>query len=374
MSSILYTGGMVLLWAIALLNGTGLGNAYRTTEYARILALAVAFLVFLWNGRTRRGWLVSREYFLTAFVMVVLFFAVSYIQGYDKIGLECLWTFLITYIVSQTRPRREDLYMVGIAYAGLGIAILFIYNYMTALDGWNPNSIAMIGLFSFLVFTIPFYGIRDVKSMIMVTLVGAAYVFLIWPTDSRSCSIAIVLDLLIVFRFVPIEKMLETKTRANLALHIPLVVALFGCLLAATADMGALNTWSIDEFGKTLFSGRETTWKNAFTTVFDNLLLGTGYVDSGNYHNSAVACLVAYGVVGYSLWIGLFTVMLKETLPWRKDICVAGTLSAFFVIFWQQSVELGMFSASPNLIPYAILGVMLARSRALKEQECQKLV
>jgi len=61
MSSILYTGGMVLLWAIALLNGTGLGNTYRTTEYARNLALAVAVLVILWNTRNRRGWLVKKN-------------------------------------------------------------------------------------------------------------------------------------------------------------------------------------------------------------------------------------------------------------------------------------------------------------------------
>jgi len=369
MSSILYTGGMVLLWAIALLNGTGLGNTYRTTEYARNLALAVAVLVFLWNTRNRRGWLVKKNYFLVLVPMVALFATISFIQGYDKAALEYLWVFLVTYIVSQTRPSHGDLYMVSIAYAVLGLAILFIWNYMTALDGWNPNSIAMIGLFSYLVFTIPFYGIRNVKSMIMISLVGAAYVFLLWPTDSRSCSIAIVLDLLIVFRVIPIEKMLKSKGLTYLALHIPLLVALFGCLLAATADMGALNAWSLDEFGKTLFSGREETWKKALTTISEKLLFGTGYVDIGIYHNSAVACLMAYGVVGYSFWIGLFAIMLKDVLPWRKDVCIAGAVSAFFVIFWQQSVELGMFAASPNLIPYAVLGMMLARAETLKENQ-----
>lgn len=374
MSSILYTGGMVLLWAIALLNGTGLGATYHTTEYARILALAVAALVFLWNARNRQGWLVPRDYFMSLVPMVLLFATVSFLQGYEKIGLECLWVFLVTYILSQTRPSHNDLYMVSTAYALLGLAILFIYNFMTALDGWNPNSIAMIGLFSFLVFTIPYYGIRNIRSMIMITLVGAAYVYLIWPTNSRSCSIAVVLGLLTAFRVIPIDKIFRAKWRVRLALHVPLLVALFGCMLAANADMNALNEWSIGEFGKTLFSGRETTWKTALETVMDNLLFGTGYVDVGIYHNSAVANLVAYGVVGYGLWIWLFEIMVKETLPWREDICIAGAISAFFVIFWQQSVELGMFAASPNLIPYAVLGVMLARARTLEEQQCQELV
>lgn len=374
MSTILYTGGMVLVWAIALFNGTGLGATYHTTEYAQILAVAVAALLFLWEGRFKEGWQIPRNYFLVLICMAAVFVMSSYIQGYKMVSLDYLWVFLVTYIVSCTRPSKKDLYMVSTAYAVLGLAILYIYGYMTALDGWNPNSIAMIGLFSFLVFTIPYYGIRNVRSMIMITLVGAAYVFLIWPTDSRSCSFAVVLNLLIVFRVIPVEKIFSKPWRIRLALHIPLIVALIGCIIAATADMDALNAWSTGEFGKTLFSGREKTWQAALTTISNNPLFGTGYVDNGTYHNSAVACLIAYGIVGYGLWISLFEMLLKKTLPYWDDICVAGAISTFFVIFWQQSVELGLFSGSPNIIPYAVIGILLARTKVLKEKECQELV
>lgn len=369
MSSILYAGGMVFIWLIALLNGTGLGNAYHTTEYARILALAVAVLLFIWEGRFRKGWLVPQKYFLVLGCMVGLFVMVSYLKGYKFVSLNYLWAFLVTYIVSRTRPSKEDLYWAGAAYAALGLAILFIYNYMTALSGWNDNTIAIIGLFSFLVFTIPYYGIRDIKSMIMISLVGAAYVFLLWPTDSRSCMFAVVLDLLVVFRFVPLEKIFRKKWRIHLALQVPLIVALLGCLVATTADMGILDKWSIEEFGKSLFSGREEIWLSTLPVIGDHLLFGTGNVIDGIYHNSAIACLATYGIVGYGLWIGLFEVMLQKTLRHWDDICVAGTISAFFVIFWQQSVELGMFAASPNVIPYAVIGVLLARVKTLKESE-----
>lgn len=368
MSSILYTSGMVLLWAVNLFNGTGLGAAYHTTEYARIAALAIAFALFLRDGHIRRGWYVPVCYFRTFFPMVILFVLVSLLGGHSTLSLDYLWVFLVTYILSHTRPKQKTLYMVSIAYAALGLAVLYIFNYQTELDGWNPNSIAMIGLFSFLVFTIPYYGIRNIRSMIMITLVGAAYVYLIFPTDSRSCMIAIVLDLLIVFRLIPFEKIFRSKRRVHFVLHVPLMVALFGCVLAATADMNALNAWSMGEFGKTLFSGREKDWLKALSEIADNWLFGSGYVDSGIYHNSAIACLVAYGTVGYGLWIGLFMAMLKEALPLRSDICIAGALSAFFVMYWQQSVELGLFSASPNLIPYVILGVLLARVRVLREE------
>lgn len=373
MSSILYTGAMVLLWLVALLNGTGIGNAYRTTEYARLLALGVTFLLLLWEGRFRKGWLVPRKHFLTLMFMVGLFVTVSLANGYGMVSFHYLWVFVVTYIVSRTRPSKEDLHWVSFAYGGLGLAILFIYNYMTALSGWNDNSIAMIGLFSYLVFTIPYYGIRNTKSMIMITLVGAAYVYLLWPTDSRSCMLAIILNLLIVFRFLPFEKIFRAKWRISLALQIPLIVALIGCLIATYADMDALNAWSQEKFDKVLFSGREEVWKWALTTISDNFLFGTGLVDGGYYHNSAIACLVAYGVVGYGLWIGMFKVILSKTLPYWDDICVAGAISAFFVIFWQQSVELGMFASSPNIIPYVILGLLLGRVAVLKEQKCQEL-
>lgn len=368
MRSILYAGGMVLLWVINLFNGTGLGDSYHTTEYARIAALAVAYGLFLQDGRTQRGYFVPIDYFRTMFPMAILFVLVSLFHSEGLVSLDYLWVFLVTYILSHTRPSQEDLYLVSTAYAVLGLAILYIFNYMTALSGWNPNSVAMIGLFSYLVFTIPYYGIRNTRSMIMITLVGAAYVYLLWFTDSRSCMAAIVLDLLIVFRFVPFERILRANRNVHAALYVPLLVALFGCLLASTADMNELDAWSLEEFGKTLFNGREKVWLSALSLIWDNLLFGTGYVDSGVYHNSAIACLVAYGIVGYGLWIGLFMVILKEALPCRRDICVAGALSAFFVIFWQQSVELGFFSSSPNLIPYLVLGVLLGRVRMLREQ------
>lgn len=368
MSSILYTGGMILLWVINLLNGTGIGAAYHTTEYARIAALVVALALFIRDGYRQRGWYAPARYFRVLLPMVTLFFMVSLLRGYGTMSLEYLWVFLVTYILSHTRPNRRILYMVGIAYAVLGLAILFIFNYMDTLDGWNPNSIAMIGLFSYVVFAMPFYGARDKQSIIALSLVGAAYVFLIWPTEARSCIISIILALLIVFRVIPFEKMFRSAKSVYTALHVPVMIALFGCLLAATADMELLNAWSVDEFGKTLFSGRDTTWLGALSEIGKNLLFGGGRVDSGTYHNSAIACLVAYGLVGYGLWIGLFYVILKEALPYRRDICIAGSLAAFFVIFWQQSVELGLFSAAPNLIPYIVLGVLLARIRTMKEQ------
>ena len=374
MKAILYTGFLVLLWVINLLNGTGLGEAYHTTEFARIAALVISLILLYRDTYRRRGCYVPLRYFLVGLPLLTLFILVSQFGGYDWISLDYLWVFLVVYILSHTRPNRQTLYLVGIAYAVLGLAILYIFNYMDALNGWNKNSIAMIGLFSYLVFTIPFYGIQDWKSVFMLLLVGTAFTALIWPTDSRSCIIGIVFSWLVVLRILPLEKIWGSKSMLLLALQVPLIVAMGGCLVAMNADVAVLDTWSMAELGKPFFNGRDTVWLDAFRELGDHFLLGTGFINSGLYHNSAVACLSAYGVAGYILWIMLFHVILKEALPYRRNICAGGALSAFLIIFWQQSVELGIFSAAPNLIPYIILGIMLGRVKGLKEEACQKSV
>ena len=366
MYTFFYTCGMVFLWLINLLNGTGIGNAYRTTEYARLIIGAIIFLLMCIRASRNGQWRAAKKYFYLLLPMALLFVVMPLINGYGWVGLNYLWVFLVTYLISQTKPDRLTLVWVSAAYAALGLAILFIFNYMDALNGWNKNSIAMIGLFSYLVFTIPFYGARGWKSRVVLTLVGAAYVLLIWPTESRSCSIAVVIALLFVFRVIPAEKVLNSPKKIFWALQVPLIIALLGCLTALMADVETLNAWSMDKLGKTFFNGRDQIWQQAFEDLLRHPLFGTGRLISGLYHNSAIACLATYGIIGYALWVRLFYTNINDALPFQQDVCIMGATTAFFVIFWQQSVELGLFAASPNLIPYIILGFMLGRIKTIK--------
>ena len=369
MNTIVYTGFLALLWVIALFNGTGLGAAYHTTEYARIAALVVSCYLLYKDSCKRRSYFVPLRYFAVVAPLLVVFILVAQFNGKGWMAFDYLWVFLVVYTLSHTRPERETLYLVGIAYAVLGFVILFVYNFMSILSGWNDNSIAMIGLFSYMVFTIPFYGVRDKKSVIMLLLVGTVYSVLIWPTGSRSCILAIVLSWLIVFHILPLEKIFSSSGRLFLALQVPLVIALIGAFIAQNADVTVLERWSLSELGKPFFNGRDRMWLSAFRNLEDQFLLGTGNIAGNSYHhNCAVDCLASYGVVGYFLWIKLIHTVLKEALPYRRDICVGGALSAFILIFFQQSVERSLFSTAPNLIPYVILGLLLARVRVLKEQ------
>lgn len=368
MDSLLYAGGMVVLWAFNLLNGTGLGNAYRTTEYAQILAVLLA--AFMMWRRIRQDGIcaVEKRYFYVIVLLAGTFITVSLLNGRKLMSLNYLWAYLIVFIFANTRPSRKTLKLVGFCYAALGLAILFIFNYMDALDKWNPNSIAMIGLFSYLVFVIPYFGARDLQSILMLTLVGGAYVFMLWPTESRSCIVALLAGLVLIFRVISIEKLLTSKTKVLIALLVPLLVAVTVCLLSLLGDVAGWDEWSMEKYGKPIFNGRDMTWREGLGRLNERFLFGSGFVNGGFWHNSAVACIVAYGTVGYSLWIALFSLMLNDTIPYQKDVCVQGALTAFMVIYWQQSVELGFFSTTPNLIAYAILGILLGRCHYVREE------
>lgn len=368
MDSVIYTGFMLFLWAVSLLNGTGLGAVYRTTEYARILLALIALLFLLHKVRKERGCYVQNRYFFVLLPLAIIFVAVSVFNDRGMMGIDYLWVFLVVFILYNAHPSTTTLKLVGIAYAVLGLAILFTYQYTNALKGWNPNSIAMIGLFSFLTFIIPYYGARDFRSFVMLSLVGCAYGFLIWPTESRSCIIAIIIALLLSFRILSVEKALTSSVGLFLSLLVPLMVAGFVAIASGSNSLAALDQLSQTHLGKPLFNGRDTTWIQGFQQLWRNPLFGSGYISSGIWHNSALACLTAYGIAGYCLWIKLFHMLLKEAEPYVKDVCVIGCMTVFMVIYWQQSVELGFFAPNPNLIPYAMLGILLGRINALRSR------
>ena len=369
MSSIFYTGCMVLLWVINLFNGTGLGMAYKTTELAMLATVLVALGCVAYRAMQDGDILVPRKYFVVLLPLLGVVIATSVLHHYKFKALEGFWVFLIVYIMSFTRPNIKALRMTAIAYGVLGLAILFIFDYMDALSGWNPNSIAMVGLYSFLVFTIPFFGMRGWRSFVLMPLVGAAYVFLIWPTDSRSGIIVVIATLVLMLRLIPVTKVLRSSRAIFLVLLVPLAVAIFVCIVSLFGDITNLKQWSLETFEKDLFNGRDELWIWGFQLLQQKFLFGHGSVALANWHNCAVACLTGLGVVGYVLWTRLFHLILKNGRHYIEDTSVAGAMTAFLVLFCHQSVELGLISNSPMLIPYIILGILLGRVNYLKRRK-----
>ena len=368
MYSIIYTAGMVLVWLINLFNGTGLGAVYKTTELAMMIAMVIAIACVAFKMAKDGDILVQPRFFYTIVPLTLVFGGISILKGYGITGFESLWPFLIVYILSLTRPNITALRMTAIAYGAMGMIVLYVFNYMDTLKGWNPNTIAMIGLFSFLVFTIPFYGMSGWRSFVLLPLVGTAYVILLWPTESRSCIIAIIATLAVVLRMIPVRGIFRTSTGMWVLMFVPLISAVFISLFSIFGDISGLTQWSYETFNKPLFNGRDQIWINGFLQVFQRPLFGSGNNNAGYWHNSAVACLVAYGVVGYYFWVRIPYQILKEGVPYMDDVAVIGSMAAFGIIYCHQSVELGFFAVNPSLLPYVILGILLGRVNYVKER------
>lgn len=369
MNALFYSGSMVVLWFINLLNGSGIGKAYKTTELASTVVLLIAIgcmAIQLWKDG---DFLIPRKYFFTVLPMAVIFVTVSLLNNRMLAGLEGFWVYLLVYVLSKTKPTEHALRLTAIFHGALGLILLFIYDYMSVLSGWNANSIAIIGLFSFLIFVIPFFGVKDWRGIVTLPVVGAAYIFLILPTDSRSCSIVVILTLLLVLRVLPVKRILRSSAWLFTVLLVPLFVAIFVCLFSSFADISGLAQWSQETFGKELFSGRDTIWITGFQVLAQAPLFGSGLIASGYWHNSAIACLTAFGSVGYLIWIKLFHAIICEGRRYIYDACVAGSMTAFLMLSCQQSVELGIFAPDPSLLPYVMLGILLGRVNYLRSQK-----
>lgn len=360
MNSIIYTVIMVVLWILNLFNGTGLGSAFQTTERARLLIYFIFFIIVITNARRN-----IKLIYYPIIGMSLFFMALSYLKGYNYMGLHYVSSFMLVYILSKLRVNFKAVRLTGIAYAVMGMLVLFIYDFGSLLSGWNGNSIGMIGLYSYLVFLIPLYDVKSFNSKIVIIAITALYAFLIGPTDSRSSILFAILGVLFALSILPRRLITGTDRRYYLWLLIPLFVAIFVIIVSKGPYMDALNLWSIEKFDKYIFNGRDEIWEMGFKKFFASFFMGSGNLSAANWHNCVVACLTSYGIIGFILWIVSFKNILSMGRPWINDIIVHGCIITFIIIYLQQSVELGLIMESPNLLPYIILGMMLGRVKEL---------
>lgn len=367
MESLIYTGLLILLWIVNLFNGTGLDSVYHVTEWTRrIVILLFLINVFMDYARTH-ALLVDRKEFSIYGGMIILFIASPFIHGYGSAGIEYLWVFCLVYLLSKLKIDDRTMFWVGLIYGVLGFSILFIYDYGTVLKGWNGNSIAMIGMQSFLVLLVPFF--REQKMRNKVFLLIAAWIFsmLILPTHSRSGILFAFVGTLFAIGLSPRGIVTMNYFQTFICLILPLIIAVVVISVSNSSIMDGLNIWSYQQFHKPIFNGRDDLWKYGFELLWQNLLIGTGNLNANNWHNSAITCLVATGILGFAFWIMAFGKIMDRARPYLNDYVVVGCFVSFIVLYVQQSVELGFISGNPTLLGYILLGLMLGRVRFLGE-------
>lgn len=369
MESVIYTILMTVLWGVNLFNGTGLGMTYQITEKARIL-IYIVFIFVVFMKYKEHHFLIDKKNFYIFGGMSAIFLAVPLIKGNGTMGLHYLTAFFLIYILSKVKVCGNAIKLTGIVYATIGLGILYIYDYTSILSGWNGNTIGMIGLYSFLFFLISFYNVNTIRGKAVILVLTYIYIYLINPTDSRSCTWFAIAAVLFVLGLIPRTIFIKTDKRLYLCLLIPLFIALLVVNVAHGSYMTNLDLWSLQKFNKPIFNGRDVIWENGLNILSDNLLFGRGNLD-GNWHNCIITVLTAYGIIGCLLWIKAFQRILSIGRKWIDDAIVMGCIITFIIMYLQQSVELGLICESPNILPYIVLGMMLGRIRYLRD-ECQE--
>lgn len=369
MNTIIYTGILSFFWIVNLFNGTGLDSVYHVTEYTKYFIVGCLCLKVLLEKANKNGLYVDESTFYIFSGMIIVFLFSSEIHGNGAQALDYLWVFVIVYLVSSMEINEKVLLFSGWIYGGAGLAILYIYNYGTILDGWNENSIAMIGMHSFLVLSIPYFKKGKITSKILLIFATMVFSFLIQPTDSRSGILFLILALVFALNLIPRSIIYGSSTRLMIMLLVPLFVAILVSIVSQSGYMERLDAWSYEQFKKPIFNGRDILWRYGFNQLFSSFFIGIGNMSTANWHNSAIACLVAFGSVGYILWICAFKNIIDKVLFYLDDYLIQGCLVTFIVLYLQQSVELGFISASPSIIPYVMLGMMLGRARYLESYE-----
>lgn len=368
MASLINISIIIIISILALVNGSGLGEQLNTSTIMNVAIVCISVILLI-LGKLKVPSDFQLKTYCTIALLFTTFVAIPYIFADSWQGASYLIGTLLIFSISQLNISKTDISLSGIIVACIGLYVIYVYTQLEILKGWNDNSIAMYALFCYLYYAISLYGVSSKKKYTIAAIITILYLYFLFLTDSRGSMLMIIISSFLVYRNNWFKKIISKKASTFIILNIPLIIAIGTIIIAQTDYYQSLNRYSVDEFGKIAFSERDTIWLNTLKELIDTNFVGT-LKFTVNYHNSAIACLGVFGILGYIAWIQGFSILINYIKLYRRDIIVFGCLASFIIIFVQQSVELGFITETPNMIPYMILGISLSRIRQIKQ--CQK--
>lgn len=295
MKTIFNTTILVLLWCINIFRGTGLDTVYHVTQNAKNVILLVTLVCFLLKGRNGKKMLVLKDDFITFGIMICSFFLSVYMAGYGIQAIDYLWVFCLVYLISRLTLDEKTFLQTGIICGIGGLFILYVYSNTSILRGWNDNSIAMIGMDSFLLMLISLCFVKSLFKKGLFLVLSATYILLILPTDSRSSILFVLIGVVFALSIVPKRILCEREGRITIFLLIPLIVSFVVIVISNTEIFAQLEIWSYKQFQKPIFNGRDYIWEYGIEVLLDNFFFGAGTITRDGWHNSAITCLATYG-------------------------------------------------------------------------------
>jgi len=364
MGSVLTFIVITAVWIISFVEPSGYAKSIHLADKINLIIAGVSGALLIVHPKNRQR---IPPFLVAGLLVTFIFIPVMFHDSYE--GASYLVAFLCVYMVSNGKITRKLVTRSGLVVAMLGLLVMYIYVKGSVLNGWNDNAISMVGLFSFLYFSISLIYLKGTRKFWIYNIITAVYVGLMFETDCRSGILFMLIGLACILYHNFSRKLFAgNRLRVLLVLNMPLIIAIVVIAVSNAPYFDDLDYWSFRHFEKGIFSDREVLWNMGFENFYDSSYMGDGEF-MFNYHNSAVAALSVFGILGYLCWIGYFYVILNNFVAYIGDRIVFGSYMAFILIFLQQSFDLGFINAMPNLIPYMILGVGLGRIRYLKSRD-----
>lgn len=355
-------GFCVLIWLVGFTYSTGFGQSYEVLDKAKMLILAL-FLYCIVIHHKKYNFSLGN-----VFVAFIIIYMIIINEARNEKSIETyIWVWLIIPIMKMFTVQERQFKLIGFAYGVAAFGILLIGNATSIFAGWDGNSVSMVQFFSYTVFMASLADTKDKKNVRRIVIYSIIYLYLINAFGSRSAQLFSIIMLLCMISVIPFRRF-YSKSIIVLALLFPLVIAIVVVLMKDTPMVENLNDWSYEVFNKPIFNGRDALWESGLRTWTKTPFIGNGDMNYVPYHNSSIATLVGAGGIGYLILISACYKILIRAIKWISDSAVYGLATSFLVIWMQQSVELGMIAAEPNVIPYMILGLLYARINTLESE------
>ena len=350
------------LWFVSLLQGTGVGHAYKVYDRAMLVVLlCYAYQIFAKKQFNR----IKKSTVIVVFILIVQNIYTNFKFGHDFV--EYLEIYAIPILYSLLTLDEKQMRQIGLIYGAGGGVVLLAANFTKYFAGWDGNSVSQICFFSYAVFIASMFDIKKKEHQQRIIIYSFIYFILLWTLNSRSCILFSAFLLLCELGMIPARKTINKKSLLTWLLG-PLLIAMVVAAISYPAVLASLNEWSQEYFNKTLYSGRDMIWVRGFEAWREHPLLGTGSL-AFRWHNSAVSCLVGTGCVGYFIWLYVIRGMLAKACNYIDDNTIFGTVTAFLTIWLQQSLDLGIIYTHGNPVIFVLLGLVLARTNTLEKEE-----
>ena len=363
---ILFLAGLAFVFN--LVNFSGLGTAYNTEHYTRLLTIILTVvLLFRYRARVYR---VNRSLFLWFLAMVQVFFFSALLRGSVEETFNFLTTFFIVYIFSQYALDEFTFKWLGRMLLFGSFSLLFIYLELDILSGWNENAIAMLCFFAYICYAAStMFSSRGMERKFAI-VASILFIWMLSETNARSSTLVSAVALAVLIFPRKLGPFFSSRQTRRILFHMAIILAVVIAILSTTSFYNDLDLWSYNTFGKPLMNGRQTAWYDGLRDMSSILLFGRGNFKINNWHNWGMSLLTAYGVLGYITWTGFVQRLMAKGDRYIYDPCVLGLTTAFLLVLIQQSAELGLIGGSSiHLLPYMLLGLLLGRLRFLSSAE-----